>query len=80
MAGPEQAPDDIEKVVAEAMAVAYRQGWDDCVVARTRPWWWRPVPAVSPHGRELLIADWVPSEVRAYADRITFALKRLIGQ
>jgi len=80
MAGAEQTPDDIEQVVAEAMAVAYRQGWDDCVAARTRPWWWRPAPAVSPHGRELLIADWVPSEVRAYADRITFALKRLIGR
>lgn len=61
----------INKAVSEAMAEAYRQGWDDCVLARPRPWWWKAIPAVV---RDMLISDWVPAYAGTYIARIKAAI------
>lgn len=78
----------IEGVVAEAMATAYRQGWDDAAAYHGNPrrfWWqrWHDKPA--PNGdraRELLADDWVPHAKPVFFNRIATAIgsiKRLQG-
>lgn len=70
----------VEGVLAEAMATAYRQGWDDAELAANAGkggWlWFKPKPAMT-KARDLLADDWVPSAKPGFSQRIAEAIAKI---